>query len=264
MRQQIVLDPFFAKLWRDADPFAETERLEGEEFRRVKSRRTFRFEVDGRGFFAKIHHGVGWREILKNRMQFKRPVLGAENEFNALNYLHELNVDTMTPCAFGIRGNNSAKLDSFLITEALEGMVSLEDFCRSWAENPPDFRLKKRLLRQIANMTGTMHRAGMNHRDCYICHFLLDLKTVNDPVPRLYVIDLHRAEIRHRVPLHYLVKDVAGLYFSSMDIGLTKRDELRFIRYYTGRPLKQAKWRFWKRVRRAAVALYNKENRKKC
>ncbi len=263
MRSNVVLDPFFARLWRDTDPFAEVERLEGEEFRRVKTRRTFRFELQGRGFFAKVHHGVGWREIFKNLLQWKRPVLGAENEFRALNFLHQLGVDTMTPCAFGLRGGNPAKLESFLITAELAGMVSLEDYCREWAENPPPFRRKKRLLRQVARMAGTMHRAGLNHRDCYICHFLLDLSTADDDVPRLYVIDLHRAEIRRRVPRRYLVKDVAGLYFSAMDAGLTWRDKLRFIRYYTNRPLRSMKKRFWRDVERAACALYRKEERKR-
>ena len=263
MRSNVVLDPFFAKLWRDADPFEEVERLEGEVFRRVKTRRTFRFELEKRGFFAKVHHGVGWREIFKNLLQWKRPVLGAENEFRALNFLQQLGVDTMTPCAFGVRGRNPAKLESFLITAELAGMVSLEDYCREWAQNPPPFRRKKRLLRQVARMAGTMHRGGVNHRDCYICHFLLDPATADDEVPRLYVIDLHRAEIRRRVPRHYLVKDVAGLYFSAMDAGLTWRDELRFIRYYTNRPLKSLEKRFWRDVRKTAFALYRKEQRKR-
>ena len=126
MGRIIVLDPFFQKLWAGRDPFAEAEKLEGEEFRRVKSRRTFRFEAEGRGFFAKIHRGVGWREIWKNLLMGKRPVLGAGSEFRALNRLRELGVETMTPCAFGERGWNPAKIESFLITAELKNMVSLK------------------------------------------------------------------------------------------------------------------------------------------
>ena len=56
--RDIALDDFFKELWQSADPFAEVAKIEGEVFREVKNRRTFRIEVDGKGFFVKInlHH----------------------------------------------------------------------------------------------------------------------------------------------------------------------------------------------------------------
>ena len=60
------LDETFRTIWKSRDAFVEVEALSGELFREVKSRRTFRFEINGRGFFLKHHHGVGWAEILKN------------------------------------------------------------------------------------------------------------------------------------------------------------------------------------------------------
>ena len=169
---------------------------------------------------------------------------------------------TESPCAYGCRGGNPARLESFLITAELRGMVSLEDFCRDWAVNPPPFRLRLGLIRRLAGMTGAMHRAGLNHRDCYLCHFLLDPRSVGEVLPRLHVIDLHRAEIRERVPFRYRVKDVAGLYFSAMDCGLTRRDLYRFMKNYTGRTLRETlrdDRHFWRRVERAARKLYAKE-----
>ena len=85
---EIFLAPPFSELWKDADPFAEAAALEGEEFRKVKSRRTFRFEVEGRGFFAKIHHGVGWREIFKNLFQFKPNARWGEAYLFLAEYLY--------------------------------------------------------------------------------------------------------------------------------------------------------------------------------
>ena len=38
----VKLDPFFTQLWQGRDPFAEVEKIEGEVFRHVKTRRTFR------------------------------------------------------------------------------------------------------------------------------------------------------------------------------------------------------------------------------
>ena len=111
-------------------------------------------------------------------------------------------------------------------------------------------------------MVRTMHAAGLNHRDCYLCHFLLDNATRDEALPHLYVIDLHRAEIRSAVPYRYRVKDVAGIYFSSMDIGLTRRDRCRFMKLYSGKSLRRTleeDGAFWRAVERAAVSLYRRE-----
>ncbi|MCR9028794.1 lipopolysaccharide core heptose(I) kinase RfaP, partial [Citrobacter amalonaticus] len=50
--------------------------------------------------------------------------------------------------------------------------------------------------------------------------------------------DLHRAQIRTKVPRRWRDKDLIGLYFSSLNIGLTQRDIWRFMRVYFGAPLK--------------------------
>ncbi|MDD2224497.1 MAG: lipopolysaccharide core heptose(I) kinase RfaP, partial [Pseudomonas sp.] len=83
-----------------------------------------------------------------------------------------------------------------------------------------------------------MHRAGVNHRDCYICHFLLHTdQPVSADSFRLSVIDLHRAQTREHTPKRWRNKDLAALYFSALDIGLTRRDKLRFLREYFQQPL---------------------------
>lgn len=266
MAEFIDLAPEFEAAWRGRDPFEAAFALEGEIFRKVKSRRTFRFELNGNGYFAKLHHGVGWREIVKNLLMGKRPVLGARNEYEALTLLHRVGVDTMTSRAYGCRGTNPARLDSFLITAELKDMTSLEDLCRDWPEQPPVPRFRHALTRRLALMAKGMHDAGLNHRDCYLCHFLLDNATRGDVLPRLYVIDLHRAEIRRRIPYRYRIKDVAGLHFSSMDAGLTRRDRFRFMKLYSGKSLRDTLREdasFWRAVDSAAVRLYRKEERKR-
>ncbi|MBR7103990.1 MAG: lipopolysaccharide core heptose(I) kinase RfaP [Lentisphaeria bacterium] len=252
---QIELDPFFQALWQGRDPFEEVNKIEGELFRHVKTRKTFRFEAEGRGFFCKIHRGVGWREILKNLFQFKRPVLGAANEFDALRALHAAGIPTMTPAAFGRRGKNPARQESFLITCELENMISCEELAASGVSP----QLRRKLIARIAESAGRMHHIGINHCDCYICHYLADKNTLeNDPA--VYVIDLHRARQRKKVPYHYHIKDTAGLFFSSMDAGLSRRDRLRFMAVYRrvcpeccGMP------HFWRDVERTARKLYIKE-----
>ena len=73
----------FASLWSGLDPFVAVEALKGEVFRELEARRTLRIEVAGQGYFVKIHRGVGWKEILKNLLSLRLPVLGAGNEWRA-------------------------------------------------------------------------------------------------------------------------------------------------------------------------------------
>ena len=231
------LEEPFRTLWAGQDPFAAADALQGEVLRALEGRRTLRTEITGRGYYAKIHHGIGWREIFKNLLSGRLPVLGAGNEWRALQRLAALGVDTMRAVAFGERGSNPARRQSFIITEELAPTVSLEDFCRDWRAVPPAPTFKRALIRRVAEMARRMHGGGVNHRDFYICHFLLHLP-VDKSAPRLSLIDLHRAQVRDATPRRWRDKDLAALHFSTLEIGLTVRDRLRFLRAYFERPLR--------------------------
>ncbi len=241
MRVLPILKEPFASAWVGQDAFEAVARLEGEVFRSVKGRRTFRFEMDGRAYFAKTHVGVGWREIFKNLLTLKAPVLGAGNEYRAIQLFERLGVPTMKAVAFAERGRNPARQSSFLITEEIAPAVSLEDYCRDWPHQPPAPRLKWAIIDRVADIARTLHAHGVNHQDFYICHFLLDLSQPPSPEQiKLSVIDLHRVRVRQPLPGHWRLKDLGALYYSAMDIGLTRRDLLRFVRRYDGRGLREA------------------------
>lgn len=236
----LVLEEPFRTLWAGQDPFRAAAALQGKVLRELEGRRTLRAEVAGRGYYVKLHRGVGWGEIFKNLFTARLPVLGAEHEWLAIRRLTELGVDTMKAVAFGRRGSNPAKLESFIVTEELAPTVSLEDYCRDWPTQPPAPALKRALIARVAEMARRMHQGGVNHRDCYICHFLLH----TDPAPtpdrlRLSLIDLHRAQVRDRTPRRWRDKDLSALHFSSLEIGLTVRDRLRFLQSYFDRPLRE-------------------------
>ena len=263
--REVFLNPEFERHWHGRDPFAAAFELTGESYRQVKSRHTFRVEIGGRGYFVKLHRGIGCKEYFKNLFQFKSPVTDAGQEYRALLHLREHGVDSMTPAAYGCTGCIPFARTSFLVTEELTGCISLEDFCREWRTAPPPFRVKRALIRKLGDMAGKMHRSGLNHRDCYICHFLLRKGTECTADPELHVIDLHRAEIRKHVPYHYWVKDVAGLWFSAMDAGLTEHDIHIFLKAYFRQDLREIFRRygqFLKSVDAAARKLYRKDHGK--
>ncbi|RXU64793.1 lipopolysaccharide core heptose(I) kinase RfaP [Pseudomonas protegens] len=237
---KLMLAEPFKSLWAGRDAFDAVEGLKGQVYRELEARRTLRTEVAGRGYFVKIHRGIGWGEIVKNLLTAKLPVLGAGQEWRALERLHQVGVPTMTAVAYGERGSNPADQHSFIVTEELTPTVSLEDFSIDWVKQPPAPALKRALIAEVARMTGMMHRAGVNHRDCYICHFLLHTdRPITPETLKLSVIDLHRAQTRPKITLRWRNKDLAALYFSALDIGLTRRDKLRFLKGYFQQPLRQ-------------------------
>jgi heptose I phosphotransferase len=226
----------------------------------VKNRRTLRVEINGRAYFAKIHGPVGWSEILKNLITLRWPVLGATNEYRASQVLKCAGVRVPEVAAFGTRGISPASRESFILTDAVEPSISLEDYCADWGTNRPSRAIKKTLIEQVAKMTRQMHAQGLNHRDLYICHFLLNGTLLQKGRFELTMIDLHRAQKRNRVPTRWLVKDLGSLLFSCMDLGFQRRDWLRFIKIYSGTPLRKGlpdhMLGFWQDVELRAQNLY--------
>jgi heptose I phosphotransferase len=263
----IELCPELQQIFSVDNAFDKIMTMDGEIFRSHKERRTLRFVHDGNGYFLKIHGGIGWREIVKNLLFLKLPVLSAQNEYRAIKCLEKLDVRTMEIAGFGLRGNNPAKIDSFLITREIENAISLEDLVKDWRLQSPDPALKRELIIKIAEIARKLHQNGLNHRDFYICHFLLDKSWLDmrnyDVEPPLYLIDLHRTHIRSRTPLRWIIKDIAGIYFSSMDVPLTKRDLFRFMTHYEKKPLEQilnSNSAFWLKTTRKARQLYMKHS----
>ena len=238
--------------------FPQVMALRGEVFRDQKGRVTQRVRLDDKYYFIKQHHGVGWKEIFKNLLQLKMPVLGAKNEWQAIQKLQSLAISVPILAGFGEQGKNWARKESFILMEEITPSVSLETLCANWGASPPDVRFKRRLIDEVARIARIMHAHGINHRDFYICHFLLD-KESSEAMPRLYLIDLHRAAIRKRTPTRWLIKDLAGLYFSSKECGLTKRDLYRFMCAYRQLPLRKImkdEKSFWEQVYERGEKLY--------
>ncbi|ENU1228379.1 MULTISPECIES: lipopolysaccharide core heptose(I) kinase RfaP [Providencia] len=256
----------FDQLWEGKNPFYEVNRITGEVYRQVKNRRTLQFYVGNESFFIKQHYGITISEILKNILSFRFPVLDARQEWDAIKHLEKNNIDTMNAYAVGVRGINPLTRESFLITKDLNPTISLEDYCKKWLVNPPTFQEKFNLILKLASIVSAMHASGLNHRDCYLCHFLLDENTdqISTDI-KMYIIDLHRAQIRSQVPKRWRDKDLIGLYFSSMNIGLTSRDIYRFLIKYFNTDLKsifRSHNKLLKKARRNALIIKERTERK--
>ena len=260
---KLILKGVFNKLWSRDTVFDQVNAIEGRLAKAKDNRRVIRFELEDEAYYLKYHKGVGWLEIFKNLIQGKIPVLGALNEWQAINKLATLNVDVMDAMAYGCKGHNPAQLESFLITRELKNTISLEKLCEQWLISPPSYSFKKTIVERVASIAKTLKENGFNHRDFYICHFLLECGEESDVKDRrLFLVDLHRMQMRKKVPQRWLVKDIGSLYFSAANIGLTLRDIVRFMRCYGVVDVrKDLQSHFWADVKTRALALHNKNTK---
>ena len=241
------------------DVFAALSALEGEVYRCSARRRTSRVVIAGKAYFAKVHEGVGWREIAKNVLAGKRPVLGARRDFEASRRLRARGVAVPEVAAFGERGVNPARRCSFAIHDALEGFCSLEDVGHAWLATPPPVELKRAVLTEAGRLTAAMHRAGVCHRDYYACHLMANAAKLGSGAAELALIDLHRAQVHRRLPRRARVRDLGALLYSTSAMPLTDRDRLRFVAAYAGAPAGVELRRhraFWRSVQRRAKRLH--------
>jgi hypothetical protein len=89
--------------------------------------------IGGKSCFARLHSGVGWGEILKNPIQLRMPVLGADTE-----------------------------------SKVSKGTISLQDVSTNWKERPAQFSIRMQPIDQLAMTSRTLHDNGIVHRD-YFC-----------------------------------------------------------------------------------------------
>lgn len=248
-----------------ADPFEWFLQGGGEVHRHVKNRLTYEVNSGDMHFYVKRHLGCGWGEVLKEWYRFRKPVVSARTEWEGAERLAAAGVRVPSVLGKGERGRYPHAVESFVVLEALEDCESLEHCKEGWLEvsGLRWIALKRKLLQEVGDMTRKMHNSGINHRDCYLCHFLINRDLiqhwqVNDDTP-LTLIDLHRVQQRSTVPPRWLLKDLRSLFFSAMDVGLTSTDCARFLRAYLGSDWKdqvrdQAK--FWATTCRAAIKMY--------
>jgi heptose I phosphotransferase len=246
------------------DIFEAMMQQQGKAFRDVPGRKTQQISLGGNSYFIKQHFGVGWAEIFKNLLSLKWPILGAMTEVNAIQQLANIGIATTPLVAYGQHGCSPASMRSFVLTEDLGNIVSLEDLCANWQASPPSAAFKQKLIIALAQLAAKLHGAGLCHRDFYLCHFVLKMtelaqdKTIANEQLNLILIDLHRMLTGQPANGSAVMKDIAGLKFSAMDCGFTKADWTLFKQHY----LTQSD-DFWQQADARAKKLYAKFNSEK-
>ena len=252
---KLLFVPDEIKQHLQGDVFETLMQMPGKAFRDVPGRKTIQVNLGNKSYFIKQHFGVGWGEIVKNLLTFKVPILGAMTEVYAIQKLTEIGIATTPLVAYGQQGCNPTSMRSFVMTEDLGDIASLEDICAEWQANPPDAVFKQKIIITIAQLAAKLHGAGLCHRDFYLCHFVLKKAEIERDNLNLYLIDLHRMLQGQKSNSSAVMKDIAGLYFSMQQMGLGEDNWAVFKENYL--PQSTA---FWLQVEARAKVLLAKFN----
>ncbi|PXF58081.1 MAG: hypothetical protein C4B58_07890 [Deltaproteobacteria bacterium] len=225
----------------------------------VKERNTVRLDLETESgekspFFLKRYAPPTVRDRLKAYLRLKRSTPGAWQEWHAMWTFLQVGLPGPVPIAWGQDGGSS-----LVLSEGVSHVMRLSEwadrnFGKGSHRNTQVIPAKHKIVKEVANIVGRMHSAGLHHQDLYLCHFLCGSK--QDGLP-LTLIDLQRVERHRRLPRRWQVKDLAQLHFSSAQY-ITRQDMGRFWKvydsiYHTGRrkiPLRHSILRKSERIRR--------------
>jgi heptose I phosphotransferase len=202
---------------------------------------TFSFEQEGKTVCAylKRHYPLSFGKYFQEMIRFASKKT-AFDEFNNILAFHQAGLPTMIPVVAGKRADKVFGSESFLITKGIKDCVTLETYAESCLKTKT-FTEKTELIKKTALLSRKMHQSGFNHRDFYLCHLLIGTEENNKD--ELFVVDLHRVDIRKKVPERWIIKDLAALNYSAKSKNITRTDKLRFLKYYlsTGKISEQDK-----------------------
>jgi len=191
-----------------------------------------------RGVFLKKHHVRTWRSRFRALLGLEPDQTAGRVEAENVGRLAAIGIASMRVAAWGERLHPDGRLESYLMTEELEGYRPLEQFLAerfgpleddSGATRDRDLW---RLIRQVADMARRFHGSGYNHRDFYCCHFFV--KESSGGRFDIRLIDLQRVQHRIRLRRRWLVKDLAQLSYSASRRQIKCTHRMAFMHRYLG------------------------------
>lgn len=124
------------------------------------------------------------------------------------------------------------EIKSALITEGIVGQ-SLERFVPKIFSRIPrqgELLARREWTKQLAILIKRFHGCGFCHRDLYLSHIFISFNKTGKPV--YYLIDLARCFKMNLRKKRWIVKELAGLNYSSPRPEISNTDRMRFFKTY--------------------------------
>ena len=192
-----------------------------------------------RGMYLKKHRARTWVTRIAAALGAASPPSPGRVEADRALALQALGISVMPLMAYGEKLHADGRLESFLLTEELQGYCELQELIQqrfpsraAASARLDDISVLRRLIVQVADIARRFHATGFNHRDFYCCHFLVKETSPDQFDVRL--IDLQRVQRRRWFRRRWIVKDLAQLASMSPDDRVGRREKILFLRTYLG------------------------------
>lgn len=213
----------------------------GKCLRTLKDRENWRLDLPHApgpsGAYLKKHHVRTLGSWLRAKLRRGPGDTAGRVEARNIALLRRAGVAAMRLIAFGEQLLPTGELQSFVLTQELEGFAQLDHFLKQHFPGEQMATLRSRaalrtLIYDVADLASKFHRLGYNHRDLYCCHFFV--KETRPARYLVHLIDLQRVEHRRRLRKRWIVKDLAQLAYSAPRDQISCSDKLAFIKRYLG------------------------------
>lgn len=197
--------------------------MSGKIYRSKDNRQTLFFKIKNQGFYIKKFYNPSLFCYFKVLFRINSSIYSISNELLSFELFRKIGIKT--PILIGYGFNKSFLLnESFLISKELKNCQQLDNFIR---ENIFLFKQNKiKILNTISDILIKLHKNKVTHNDLYLCHFFISLESLQKNIIDIYLIDFHRVKKHYCNNNRGIVKDLGALYFSMIEVGLTKDDLL--------------------------------------
>ena len=212
--------------------FSNIFNVNGKTIRSGANRETLEFLFKNKKYFIKRFSGGSFLQNILNKLGFVKDVSSARNEFEAYQILKEIGVETAKLVCYG----NEKKIwnnRSFVISEEIKNFEQLDFFLSKKKYQKDKKNYQDRIYKKVVHIINKLHRNGIVHHDLYLCHFLLDLNSLdNKKNIKIYLIDFHRLEKKTKVSSKRISKELGDLLFSIKYFGNEERFQKILKTYY--------------------------------
>lgn len=217
--------------------------VDGKLLRRLPDRENWRLDLalpqgGTRGAYLKKHHIRTPSTRVRALAQAGGGMTAGRVEAQNIARLARSGIAAMKLIAYGEKLHADGLLESFVLTEELQGFTQLDHFLERRfpplegnRAAPRDPHLMK-LIAEVASVAAKFHRLGYNHRDLYCCHFFI--KETEPGEFKVNLIDLQRVEHRRHFRSRWLVKDLGQLAYSAPTDRISRTHKMAFIKRYLG------------------------------
>ena len=221
--------------------FLDLFNVNGKTIRSGANRETLEFLFKNKKYFIKRFSNGSFLQNILNKLGFVKHVSNARNEFEAYQILKEIGVETAKLVCYGDEKKFFCNR-SFVISEKIENFEQLDFFFSKAKYRKYHKNHQEQIYKKVVQIINKLHQNGIVHHDLYLCHFLLDLNSLeNKKNIKIYLIDFHRLQKNKRVPSGRLIKELGDLLFSVkyfaneelfQEILLSNYDNKNFIETY--------------------------------